>query len=111
MLGNAHECLCWTGFSDTAGVAILAAVMPDLQIEGTVPEISAALHAESASCAERFLNRIFEIRRFDKFPADRACGTNLILRGFVEAGGIGLEVTKAELAIAAHHIPMRTFDS
>jgi ABC-type arginine transport system permease subunit len=85
--------------------------MPDLQVEGAVPEISAAFDAESASCAERFLNRIFEIRRFNKCSANRTCGTNLILGSFIEAGGVWLEVTKAEFAIATHHIAMRTFNS
>jgi hypothetical protein len=111
MLGHTHKGLCWTGFSDATGITILAPVMPDLQIEGAIPKIRTAFHAESASCAKRFLNRIFEIRRFNKCPADRACRTNLVFCSFVKAGGVWLEVTKAELAIATHLITMRTFNS
>jgi hypothetical protein len=111
MLGYAHKGLCRTGFSDATGIAILAPVMPDLQVEGTVPKIRTAFHAESASRAKRLLNRIFEIRRFNKCSGNRTCRTNLIFCGFIETGGVWLEVTKAELAIATHHIPMRTFNS
>jgi hypothetical protein len=111
MLGHPHEGLCRTGFSDAAGVTILATVMSDLQVEGSVSEISTAFHAESAAGTKRLLDRIFEIGRFDKCSADRACGTNLIFCSFIEAGGVWLEVTKAEFAIAAHHITMRALNS
>jgi len=111
MLRHTYEGLCWTGFRDAAGVAVLAAIMPDLQVEGAVAKIGAAFHAESATGAQRLRDGVFEIGGFNEFTLDRSCRADLVFCSFIEAGGIWLEITKAELAIAAHHITMRTFHS
>jgi hypothetical protein len=110
MLGHTHKGLRRTGFSDTTGITILTPVLADLQVEGTIPEIRTTFHAQTAACAERLIDRVFEVRRFDEFTMDSTGRTNLIFCGFIETGGIWLKVPKTKFTIATHHITMRTFN-
>jgi hypothetical protein len=103
--------LSGAGLCDTAGVAILAAVMTHLQVERAITEVGATLDAKATPGTERLLYGVFEIRGLDKLPDNRACGTDLIFSGLIESRGIGFEVTEAEFAITTHGIAMGAFDS
>jgi hypothetical protein len=84
--------------------------MPDLQLQGSVPEGTATLHAFSATNAKRFINGIFKKWIFDKFSFDGICRAKLVFGSSIQYFGFRLEITAAQIAVTAHGINMDTFN-
>ena len=71
--------------------------MPDLQKQRTVPERVAPFHAFAATYAQRFVDRVFVVRFFNKRARDRACRTELILGSLIECRRVRSEKTETKI--------------
>jgi hypothetical protein len=89
-------------------VAIHAFVVPYLQIERSVSERAATLHALATPHTERFINLVLVVRLLNKLPLDCCRGTKLILRCRVLLGRPGLMIAAAQLAVPTNTIGMHT---
>ena len=107
---HSHESVSRAHFRNRAFVAIHAAVVPNLQEQGTVPEPGAAFHAFGAAAAEGLVARVSVLGILDVGAPDRRGRTQAILGACVEVIGVGLEEPGAKLAVAAHRIGMDAFD-
>lgn len=94
-----------------AFVAIIAQVVPDLQMEGSVPEGGAPLHTFRTTDAEVFIDDVFKIGVFDKFSLYGRCGTELVFGTRFQPGHSWFEIPAAEVAISAQVVCMHAFYS
>ena len=107
---HAAERLRGAGHGDRALVAVLAAVVPHLQVERAVAEGVAALHALAAADAQPLVDRVLEVRVFDERPPDGPGRAKLVLGAGVQRDRLGLEVAGAEIAVAAHREAVDALD-
>jgi hypothetical protein len=75
-------------------VAPHAAIVPDLQVQGTVPEGGTSFHTFATTNAKLLIDDIFEIGLLDKSPLDSRGGTELVLGPGFQLGA-GFEVAAA----------------
>jgi len=102
--GHATESVARTGAGDGALIAMDAAVVTDLQEERAVSKTVAALDTFRAADAQLLVNGVFVVGVFDERAFDGGGGAKLILGGSGERIGFGLEITRSEIAIAAHGV-------
>jgi hypothetical protein len=67
-----------TGRSNGTLVAIQTEVVPDLQVQRSVPEGGASLDTFGASDTEILIDHILKVGLLDEPPLDGRCGTELI---------------------------------
>jgi hypothetical protein len=108
--GHATEGIAGTDPGDGAFVAIKAAVVPHLEEERTIAKAIAAFDAFGTANTQALINRVLVIGVFDKSALDGRGWTKAVFGAGVEVVGFRLEVTGAELAIAANRIGVHTFD-
>lgn len=92
--GNAEYCITGANPGNGTFVTILAFIMADLQMQGSVAKRCTAFHTLSATNTQLFIDDVFEIGLFNKFSLDGCCGTKLIL-------GTGVQVGNAWFKIAS----------
>ena len=97
--------------SDLALVAMQALFLTYLQKEGTVSERETAVHALSATDANIVIDNILKIGRLHLSAGKRIDGTKLVLSSFVSRERLRIKKSGAKIAIAAHHVIVKTFDS
>jgi hypothetical protein len=96
---------------DGALVAVQTAIMPVLQIQGTVSERIATLHTFAATDAQFLIDRVFKIGIFDERPFDRARRTELAFRPGISHSCPWLQISAAQVTVSAHREGMDTFYS
>jgi hypothetical protein len=79
-----------------------------LELERTVTKSSASFYTFSATVAQGFIYFIFKEGLFDELSPDSIGRAKLVLGCGGYHFGIGLKITSAQIAIAAHGINMRT---
>jgi hypothetical protein len=90
-------------------VAVQAAVVSDLEIEGTVAEGVAAFYAFPAADTQFFVDRVFEIGIFDERPFYGSARAELAFGAGVPYFRARLEVAATQVAVAAHRVRVDTF--
>ena len=110
MRGHAAEGVAGATPRDGAFVAILAAIVPDLQVKRGIAEAFATLHTLGTADAKIFVNYILVIRVLNERAFDGRGGTKLVLSSRVEFVWLGREKSRAKLAIAADGITLDAFD-
>ncbi len=92
-------------------VAVQTAIVPVLQIQGSVSECIAALHALAAPDAQFLIDRVFKIGIFDISPFYRTRRTELTFCSGIPHSGSRLQIPAAQVAVPAHRVGMDTFYS
>lgn len=102
-IGWANACYC-------ALVAVIAQVVPDLQVQRSVSERGTSFDAFTAPVAEFFINGILKERLFHKFSLDSSGGAELVFCAGIEIHRVRLEIAPAQVAIATKIIGVDTFN-
>ena len=95
---------------DAAFVAVQAQLLPDLEIQGPVPEGRAALHAFAAAVAQVRVDGVFEIGFLDELPGDGPGRAEHVLRCGVQFLRPAPVIAAAQVAVAAHLVRVHAAD-
>ncbi len=95
---------------DRALVALDAQLLVDLEEEGAVAVIGAALDASGTSDAQIGIDDVLVVIIFDPFTNESGGGAEEVFGGGGESIGFGLEVTGAEVAVAAEWEDVEALD-
>jgi hypothetical protein len=92
---HAGEGLGRTVAGDGAFIAVLAAVVPYLELKRAIAEGAAAFHAFAAAYAEFLFDMVFKERIFDEFAFDGVSWAKLVFGACVQGFGAGFEISPA----------------
>ena len=84
--------------------------MMHLQLQRSVAEGAATFHAFAASYAKFLVDSVFKERIFYEFPLEGIGRAELVLGGSIKGFSPRLEISPAEVAIAAHGKGMGALD-
>lgn len=90
-------------------VAVLAAVVADLQMQRTIAKRGTSGHAFGTSDAQIFVDNVFEIGLFDETPFDGRRGAKLVFGSGVEVGNARFKIATTQIAVATKVVGVYAF--
>jgi hypothetical protein len=88
-------------------IAVKTEIVPDLQVERSVPEGGTPLYTFGTANAKLFIDNVLKIGLLDKLPLDGCGGTELVLGTGLQLGS-RLEIAATQIAVPAQGVCVDT---
>jgi hypothetical protein len=96
---------------DGTFIAVVAEIMLDLKVQGSIAERGTSLHALGTAYAKIFIDLILKIGLLNEFSLQCSRGTKLVLSTCIQPDRTRYEITATKVAVTTQVIGMHTFYS